>query len=93
VRKPRTDTANPQFLAGGYFGGGDWVCFVGVDMTDPAVDFCHRFAILMERMVVSGDINKFWNEAATLLDEYYKAQDQWQRHIGESYVSGFGKDL
>lgn len=62
--------------------------------SDPALHFCHRFAILMECMLLSNDINldKYWDEAHALLGEYHKAQEWWQHQMGEPYVSGFGKD-
>lgn len=61
---------------------------------DPAIHFCHRFAILMEGMLLSNDINldKYWDEAHTLLDEYNSARDKWMEAQGQPYVSGFGKD-
>ena len=61
---------------------------------DPAIHFCHRFAILMECMLLSNDINlnKYWDEAHALLDEYNSARDKWMEAQGQPYVSGFGKD-
>lgn len=61
---------------------------------DPAIHFCHRFAILMECMLLTNDINfdRYWDEAHALLGEYHKAQEWWQHQMGEPYVSGFGKD-
>lgn len=58
---------------------------------DPAIHFCHRFAILME-CVMLGGVDKHWNEMGTLLDEYNAAQHKWREAHGEPYVSGFGKD-
>ena len=62
--------------------------------TDPASHFCHRFAILMECMLLSNDINldRYWDEAHALLDEYNSARDKWMEAQGQPYVSGFGKD-
>lgn len=61
---------------------------------DPAIHFCHRFAILMECMVLSNDSNldKYWDEAHALLDGYNSARDKWMEAQGQPYVSGFGKD-
>ncbi len=61
---------------------------------DPAIHFCHRFAILMECMVLSNDSNldKYWDEAHALLDGYNSARDKWMEAHGQPYVSGFGKD-
>lgn len=59
--------------------------------SDPALHFCHRFAILLE-CVMLGGVDKHWNEAHTLLDEYAQAQHKWREQMGEPYVSGFGKD-
>ena len=61
---------------------------------DPAIHFCHRFAILMECMVLSNDSNldKYWDEAHALLDGYNAARDKWMEAQGQPYVSGFGKD-
>lgn len=58
---------------------------------DPAIHFCHRFAILME-CVMLGGVDKYWDEMGTLLDEYHKARDAWMTAHGQPYVSGFGKD-
>lgn len=58
---------------------------------DPAIHFCHRFAILME-CVMLGGVDKYWDEMGTLLDEYHKARDTWAEAQGQPYVSGFGKD-
>lgn len=62
--------------------------------SDPALHFCHRFAILMECMLLTNDSNldKYWDEAHALLGEYHKAQEWWQHQMGAPYVSGFGKD-
>lgn len=59
--------------------------------SDPAVHYCHRFAILME-CVMLGGVDKYWDEMGTLLDEYHKARDAWMTAQGQPYVSGFGKD-
>ncbi len=59
--------------------------------SDPALHFCHRFAILME-CVMLGGVDKHWDEMGTLLDEYNKALDTWAVAHGQPYVSGFGKD-
>jgi hypothetical protein len=59
--------------------------------SDPALHFCHRFAILME-CVMLGGVDKYWDEMGTLLDEYHKARDAWATAQGQPYVSGFGKD-
>ena len=61
---------------------------------DPASHFCHRFAILMESMLLTNDSNldKYWDEAHALLDEYNSARDKWMEAQGQPYVSGFGKD-
>ena len=58
---------------------------------DPALHYCHRFAILME-CVMLGGVDKYWDEMGTLLDEYHKARDTWAEAQGQPYVSGFGKD-
>lgn len=58
---------------------------------DPALTYCHRFAILME-CVMLGGVDKHWNEMGMLLDEYHSAQHKWRETHGEPYVSGFGKD-
>lgn len=58
---------------------------------DPAIHYCHRFAILME-CVMLGGVDKYWDEMGTLLDEYHKARDTWAEAQGQPYVSGFGKD-
>ena len=58
---------------------------------DPAIHYCHRFAILME-CVMLGGVDKYWDEMGTLLDEYHKARDAWMTAHGQPYVSGFGKD-
>ena len=58
---------------------------------DPAIHYCHRFAILME-CVMLGGADKYWDEMGTLLDEYHKARDAWMTAHGQPYVSGFGKD-
>tara|TARA_R110000868_G_scaffold284131_1_gene544608 strand:+ start:869 stop:1177 length:309 start_codon:yes stop_codon:yes gene_type:complete len=62
--------------------------------SDPAIHFCHRFAILMECMVLSNDSNldKYWDEAHALLDGYNSARDKWMEAQGQPDVSGFGKD-
>lgn len=62
--------------------------------SDPAIHYCHRFAILMECMLLSNDINldKYWDEAHALLDGYNAARDKWMEAQGQPYVSGFGKD-
>lgn len=62
--------------------------------SDPAIHFCHRFAILMESMLLTNDVNldKYWDEAHALLDEYNSARDKWMEAHGQPYVSGFGKD-
>lgn len=61
---------------------------------DPAIHFCHRFAILMECMMLSNDSNldRYWDEAHALLDGYNAARDKWMEAQGQPYVSGFGKD-
>jgi hypothetical protein len=62
-----------------------------MELNDPAVTYCHRFAILME-CVMLGGVDKYWDEMGTLLDEYHKARDAWMTAHGQPYVSGFGKD-
>ncbi len=64
---------------------------VRVSSDDPAIYYCHRFAILME-CVMLGGVDKYWDEMGTLLDEYHKARDAWAEAHGQPYVSGFGKD-
>ena len=59
--------------------------------SDPAIHYCHRFAILME-CVMLGGVDKYWHEAHALLDEYNSARDKWMEAHGQPYVSGFGKD-
>ena len=61
------------------------------EQDDPALTYCHRFAILME-CVMLGGVDKHWNEMGALLDEYNTAQHKWREAHGEPYVSGFGKD-
>ena len=62
--------------------------------SDPASHFCHRFALLMESMLLTEDVSldKYWGEAHALLDEYNAARDKWMEAQGQPYVSGFGKD-
>jgi hypothetical protein len=60
--------------------------------SDPALAFCHRFAVLMECMVLSDKQDPYWTEATTLLSEYEGANNSWRLSMGEPYVSGFGKD-
>jgi hypothetical protein len=60
--------------------------------SDPALAFCHRFAVLMECMVLSNKQDPYWTEANNLLSEYSEAQHKWRESMGEPYVSGFGKD-
>ena len=64
---------------------------LGDKRIDPAIHYCHRFAILME-CVMLGGVDKYWDEMGTLLDEYHKARDTWAEAHGQPYVSGFGKD-
>jgi hypothetical protein len=59
---------------------------------DPAYEFCHRFAVLMQCMVLSGKQDPYWTEASNLLAEYECTIDKWREAMGEPYVSGFGKD-
>jgi hypothetical protein len=59
--------------------------------SDPALEFCHRFAVLMECMAL-GKPDQYYNEVMTLLSEYHEAQHKWREAMGEPYVSGFGKD-
>ncbi len=59
---------------------------------DPAMHYCHRFSILLECLMLSQDLIRYWREAGELLDEYNEAQHQWREMAGEPYVSGFGKD-
>jgi hypothetical protein len=61
------------------------------EQDDPALTYCHRFAILME-CVMLGGVDKHWNEIGVLLDEYHSAQNKWREAHGEPYISGFGKD-
>lgn len=60
--------------------------------SDPALEFCHRFAVLMECMLLADDANKYWHEATHLLHDYHEADHKWREAMGEPYVSGFGKD-
>jgi hypothetical protein len=60
--------------------------------SDPALEFCHRFAVLMECMQLSDDANQYWYEATQLLADYREAGHKWRESMGELYVSGFGKD-
>jgi hypothetical protein len=60
--------------------------------SDPALEFCHRFAVLMECMVLSNKQDPYWAEAVTLLSDYHEADHKWREAMGEPYVSGFGKD-
>jgi hypothetical protein len=60
--------------------------------SDPALEFCHRFAVLMECMQLSDDANQYWYEATQLLADYREADHKWRESMGEPYVSGFGKD-
>ena len=62
---------------------------------DPAMHYCHRFAILLECLMLSQDLIRdwrYWREAGELLNEYNEAQHQWRDLAGEPYVSGFGTD-
>jgi len=59
-------------------------------MTDPAIEYAHRLAILLECMLLNP--TGTWNEAATLLDEYNNAVRKWNEANGQPYVSSFGKD-
>jgi hypothetical protein len=68
-----------------------WEAEHGPRTEDPAIHYCHRFAILME-CVMLGGVDKYWDEMGTLLDEYHKARDAWMTAHGQPYVSGFGKD-
>lgn len=61
-------------------------------MSDPALDFCHRFAVLMECMILSDKPYNCWDEANSLLEQYHLALEDWREANGEPYVSGFGKD-
>ena len=70
----------------------DWAQHIEMLESDPASHFCHRFAILMESMLLTKDINGYWDEAHTLLHEYNSARDKWMEAQGQPYVSGFGKD-
>ena len=58
--------------------------------SDPAYDYCHRLAIMLECMALNADKN--WDAACALLDEYNAARDKWAEAQGQPYVSGFGKD-
>lgn len=80
-RSPRTESAITALRA----------ALAEPEQDDPALDYCHRFAILME-CVMLGGVDKHWNEMGTLLDEYNAAQHKWREAHGEPYVSGFGKD-
>ena len=60
--------------------------------SDPALAFCHRFAVLMECMVLPNKQDPYWAEANNLLAEYNEAQHKWREAMGEPYGSGFGKD-
>ena len=60
--------------------------------SDPAIHFCHRFAVVLECMLLADTSSSVWDEATTLLSEYSEAQDKWREAAGEPYVSGFGKD-
>lgn len=72
----------------------DWAKHIEMLASDPAIHFCHRFAILMECMVLTNDVDldKYWDEVHALLDEYNTARDKWMEEQGQPYVSGFGKD-
>ena len=69
----------------------EWAAEIEILHSDPALVYCHRFAILME-CVMLGGVDKYWNEMGGLLDEYNEAQNKWRGALGEPYVSGFGKD-
>lgn len=58
--------------------------------TDPAYDYCHRLAIMLECMALNADKN--FDAACALLDEYNAARDKWSETQGQPYVSPFGKD-
>lgn len=60
--------------------------------SDPAIHFAHRFAVVLECMLLADTSSSVWDEATTLLSEYSDAQDKWREMMGEPYVSGFGKD-
>lgn len=72
----------------------EWASHIEMLESDPASHFCHRFAILMECMMLTEDVtlDKYWDEAHALLDEYNSARDKWMEAQGQPYVSGFGKD-
>lgn len=58
--------------------------------SDPAYEYCHRLAIMLECMALNADKN--FDAACALLDEYNAARDKWAEAQGQPYVSGFGKD-
>ena len=57
---------------------------------DPALDYAHRLAVMLECMLLNP--TGAWNESAALLDEYHAALVRWGEANGQPYVSGFGKD-
>lgn len=59
--------------------------------SDPSLEFCHRFAIVMECMVLSTRNDPYWTEATELIADYHEARNKWRESMGEPYVSGFGK--
>ena len=58
--------------------------------SDPAYDYSHRLAIMLECMALNADKN--FDASCALLDEYNAARDKWAEAQGQPYVSGFGKD-
>lgn len=69
-----------------------WIEQLKQQCSDPALDFCHRFAVLMECMILSDKPHNCWDEANSLLEQYHLALEEWREANGEPYVSGFGKD-
>lgn len=69
-----------------------WIEQLKQQCSDPALDFCHRFAVLMECMILSDKPHNCWDEANSLLEQYHLALEDWREANGEPYVSGFGKD-
>jgi hypothetical protein len=65
-------------------------CAREVGPQDPALDYAHRLAVMLECMLL--DPTGAWNESAALLDEYHAALVRWGEANGQPYVSGFGKD-
>ena len=72
----------------------EWASHIEMLESDPSSHFCHRFAILLECMVITNAVtlDSYWQEVHVLLNEYHEARDKWMEAQGQPYVSGFGRD-